>query len=90
MLDLRMLKDMPSGCVFATGVLQDHRVHDLPVRWLAKRGDGFHDWAIYYGLADNPAWPGWRILQDGDKLLTGDIIRQIVPCDDESFEFYRY
>lgn len=90
MLTLQQLKNMPPDTIFATGVvanhpndiyLVNHRIGDEMV-WVAQRG-GYHDWAIYVN------WKGADPLQ-GNKILTQEYIKQLVPCDDEAFSMYRY
>lgn len=54
------LKKMPSGTIFAKGELPDSsdginmNSTGRMLRWIAKRGDGYWDWAIYCWWADNP------------------------------------
>jgi len=86
MLTLQMLKDMPSGTIFATGVTTDPRLYREEVKWLAKRGEGFHDWAIYYHLSNMSLD---AIEREGDKCFTKEVIKELVPCDDEAFKLYR-
>ena len=87
MLDKKMLEDMPSGTIFATGIRFDNRLYkDGEIRWIAKRG-GVYDWAIYYhhsGLSIEV------VSMTGDKCFTEEIIRDLVPCDDEAFALYRF
>lgn len=85
MLDKRMLDDMPAETVFATGIVLNERLHGAPVRWVAKRG-GIHDWAIYYHLANSPLD---FVSRCGDKVFTDEVIRALVPCDDEALALYR-
>ena len=55
MLTLEQLKEMPAGCAFATGTIENspegffvtREQQGRLIRWVAKRG-GIHDWAIYY------------------------------------------
>lgn len=56
------------------------------VRWVAKVGDGYHDWAIYYDHMDkNVEW----IKTHGVKIVNDELIRELVPCSDEAFNCYR-
>ena len=70
------------------------------VNWVAIRGS-YHDWAIYHSLDANLE-PGEyldgvvhllasndQIARSGAKLHTEAKIKELVPCDDEAFEFYR-
>lgn len=86
LLTLADLKAMPPDTIFATGITEDPRPYNEPVRWLAVRG-GIHDWAIYYHLPEKTI--EW-IRDHGDKCFTTPVIRELVPCDDEAFKMYRY
>ena len=84
-LTLETLKTMEPGKVFATGVTQDPRLYRDPVRWVAKRGR-IHDWAIYYHLeTSSTQW----IESHGDKCYTREVIKDLVPCDEEALKMYR-
>ena len=72
--------------VFAIGLIQDDRLYKEPVRWVAVRG-GYHDWCIYYHTADKTT--DW-IKRSGDKVRDESIIKDLVECDKEAFEMYRY
>jgi len=85
MLTKKMLMDMPPETTFATGIVQDPRLHQEPVRWAARRG-GIHDWAIYYHFAEQSL--GY-VLTSGDKVYSKDIIQSLVPCDAEALALYR-
>ena len=87
-----MLKEMPPNTIFATGVSMD-----LPeqlfiantgreLRWIAIRG-GVDDWAIYTHFSDRDI--NW-IKRFGDKVMSPEYIRMLVPCDNEAFKRYRY
>lgn len=86
LLTLQMLKDMEAGTIIGTGVVFNARIHNGMIRWIAKRGDGFHDWAIYY---HNQNHTPEYILSNGDKLTSEANIRQLIPCDQEAFGLYR-
>ena len=87
MLDKKMLEDMPPHTIFATGEIQDDRlVRDIPLRWIAIRG-GIYDWAIYYHHSNMSLD---TIAQSGDKCFTKEVIKELVPCDDEAYELYRF
>lgn len=74
------------GRIFATGVVNEPVLHTQPVRWIAKVGDGFHDWAIYY---HNESETIGYIKAYGNKVTTDGIIRKLVPCTDEALNCYR-
>ena len=86
MLTLKMLKDMPPATVFATGVINDPRIYKESVRWVAKRG-GIHDWAIYY---HHERYSQDYVMENGDKMITKEVIKELVPCDDEAYSMYRF
>ena len=57
------------------------------LRWLAVKGRGYDDWAIYCGWEDM-SWE--EIRGNGDKITTKEYIQRCVPCDDDVFKRYRY
>ena len=62
--------------------------------WVAVRG-GIHDWAIYTSLNNVSlvviaALDKEEIAKYGQKLFDRKKIRELVPCDDEAFNMYRY
>ena len=92
MLDEQMLSTMPPETIFATGTAKDEpdglfmaRTGRL-LRWLAVRGHGPSDWAIYCHFAENAV--DW-IRRHGDKVGDPEHIRSLVPCDDEALAPYR-
>ena len=94
MLTLSQLKAMPEGTVFATGIVKNNpegifATTDYPdreIRWGAKRGN-IHDWTIYYYWADMPLY---YVIDSGDKLTSTQLIKKLVPCDEEAFNWYRF
>ena len=86
LLNFTTLKEMAPGKVFAEGQVKDARIYNTEIRWLAKRGEGYHDWAIYYHTPDKSLI---YIEQYGDKIFTADMIRELVPCTDEAYALYR-
>jgi len=89
------LQALPSGEVFATGELPnspegiymttDHV--DQLLRWVAKKGWGYSDWAIYCHWAEihDVEW----IKEHGDKVTSKINIQRCVPCTEEMFKHYR-
>lgn len=75
------------GVVFASGVTQNNLLWLEPVRWIAKVGGGFHDWAIYYHHSYKSID---YVITNGDKVTTESVIRSLVPCSDEAFKLYRF
>lgn len=94
MLTLEQLKAMPPYCAFATGTIENSpegfyvttESQGKLIRWVAKRGQ-IHDWTIYYYWSD---WDVQRILDNGDKVLNSEVIKRMVPCNDEAFKMYRF
>jgi len=80
------LKDMKPGEIIATGVGTYDDVVNCEIMWVAKRGDGYHDWAIYYLQSYQSIY---KIITEGDKMFTNSVIKRLVPCDDEAFNLYR-
>lgn len=93
MLTKEEFDKLPLGEVFATGVLpnSDDGIFMTrdggELRWVAKKGWGGHDWALYCHWADKSV----EYIRDyGDKVMTEKYIRRCVPCTDEIFKAYRY
>ena len=90
MLTVDMLKKMEPG-VFAKGEAVDSPLginmtgSGRQLRWVAVRG-GIHDWTIYCHWAFN-TWD--YIEKQGDKVFSEDIVKRIVPCDEEAYKMYR-
>lgn len=72
--------------IFARGFGTHPRVRTEPIRWVAVRGGGYHDWAIYRGPLE---WDEDMIRRQGDKIMSDDVIRYLVPCDDAALQNYR-
>ena len=93
MLTLQKLKDMEDGKIFRSGMTPDNYtgVH-IPgtgamLRWIAKRGDEYHDWCIYISLT---LLDDMQIAMHGDKVHNPKKIKNLIECDDESFKMYRH
>ena len=85
-LTIEKLKEMNPG-IFKTGVTRDDTIErGTKLKWVAVRG-GIHDWAIYYDKAE---MSDEYVRDRGDKFTNKDTIRQLVPCDEEAFDMYRY
>ena len=92
MLTVEMLKAMPAGTIFASGLTTDNadglnmNNSGKFVKWVACRG-GIHDWAIYccLGVESN------QYIKDfGDKVHSERHIKNLVLCDKEAFKMYRH
>ena len=84
-LTILKLKELKPG-MFASGVTTNPRLHKDPVRWVAVRGD-IHDWTIYYHHAHHSEQ---FVCRSGDKCFTTEVIKELVPCDEEAFGMYRF
>lgn len=104
MLTLEQLKAMPPGTCFAEGITTNDPqgyfvTREHPSRkmyWIAKRGE-IPDWTIYCGWAeyqpgDSPFAPIGKemILRTGDKVTNRDVIRKLVPANEDAFKMYRF
>lgn len=86
MLTIEKLELMENGLVFAKGIVNNPHLYKDKVRWIAKRGGGPQDWAIYYHLTDKSYS---YIESNGDKCFTELVIKDLVPCNDEAYRAYR-
>ena len=91
MLTIDDLKTMLPG-IFSHGTMLDNPlgIHmtgsGRMLRWVACRGVGYHNWAIYCHHEEHD----WGIVaSNGDKVHADATIRRLVPCTDEAFEIYR-
>ena len=84
-LTVEQLKQMNPG-IFASGSIFEPRLAKEYLKWVAVRGQ-IHDWAIYYHREEKSI----EFVRDyGDKCFTKEVIKELVPCDDEAFKMYRY
>jgi len=86
MITVGQLKEMKDGQRFATGVGTYPELHREEIRWVAVRGKGYFDWCIYYHFSFKKVE---YITQSGDKIFSEEIIKRLVPCDDEAYGLYR-
>lgn len=86
MLTTEVLKDMNPGKRFATGIGTYPELHSIEIRWVAVRGEGMHDWCIYYHKSSKDIDTVSRV---GDKMFTESVIKRLIPCDDEAYSLYR-
>jgi len=87
LLTLSSLKLINEESIFRSGVTNDMRLYHEAVSWVAVKGSGNNDWAIYYHHAN---FSNDEIAQIGEKVAIEAIIKKLVPCDDEAFKQYRY
>lgn len=81
-ITLQMLKDMAPGTIFASGEM----MYEGRNKWIATRGMGAPDWAIYY---DKPYKTDGEIQRMGVKLFDMAKVKELVNCDEEAFGMYR-
>jgi len=94
MLTLEDLKSMPPGTVFAHGEIENSMdglymtssCIGRMMLWVAKRGD-YHDWVVYAHWAD---YGIDFVINSGDKVITAENIKKLVPCNDAAFKMYRH
>jgi hypothetical protein len=86
MLTEQKLKEMKDGQIISFGEGNYPLLDVEKIRWIAVRGKGFHDWAIYY---DSPEKTFEEIIKFGAKCFTSEMIKILVPCDQSAFELYR-
>lgn len=86
-LTLQRLKDMESDTIFDSGISTTLNLinSNESLRWVAVRG-GYHDWSIF---AHKEKMSKENIADQGDKISSLDIVRRLVPCDNEALEMYR-
>lgn len=97
MLTVEKLKAMQPKEIFAKGETTDDEkginiwTTWTKIHWVAVRGDGFHDWAVYIRGSWNWLWIGdysKSIAATWDKCPKSQI-RKILEVDDEAFALYR-
>ena len=83
-LTLEKLKTMEYHDVICAGTI--NLLVEGKCNWIAIKGGGI-DWAIYF---DKNTKSFEDIMKTGNKLFTKELIRELVDCDDEVFETYRW
>jgi hypothetical protein len=86
-LSVENLKEIAPDSIFTTGTGLYPELFSRPVRWVAVRGAGFHDWAIYYHHEHTPAE---EVKNIGDKCTSPSVIKRLVPCSEAAFSLYRF
>ena len=87
----KMLEKMKPG-IFAFGTIDNDQTGCFmnddggTLRWVAVRGTGPCDWAIYVGKEEETIED---IRKTGDKVHTHKYIKRMVPCTEEAIEKYR-
>jgi len=87
------LELLKGGATIATGTAPDTPEginmanSGMMLRWVATRGKGAPDWAIYCHLSHH----GEQWIKDhGNKVRNEETIKRLVPCTDRAFKSYRY
>ena len=96
MLTKQKLIEMNPWEIFVDGSTQDNPEGiniwntGKPIYFVAVRGDGFHDWAVYMRGHWNDYLPlhAPLIANQWDKCPKR-YIKNIIDCDDEALELYR-
>lgn len=99
------LIQMRPGFIFASGdipndaedgILMDTFEEYQALRWIASRGEGYHDWAIYISQAESTnigdgvyTIPDEWIRKNGIKLSSEANIKKLIPCSDAAYALYR-
>lgn len=95
MLTKELLDKLPDEMIFAMGLTIDGPGYcnvantGKLIKWVAYR-NSIGNWAVY---VDNPYSPQLSyegVARVGDKVHNAVHIRELVPCDDEAFKFYRH
>ena len=85
-LTVKQLEEMQPG-IFAKG--ETYEDNGDTIHWVAVRG-GIADWAVYYSYETGEV-VDWDWIKDyGNKVITKEWIRELVPCTNEAFRKYRY
>lgn len=94
-LTIEKLESIRNGEIIAQGVVsnspkgvfitQEYKGREL--LWVAKKGHGYNDWAIYIHWAD---YGLDYVLTNGDKVMNPSNIQKLVPCSKEVLAKYRY
>ena len=95
-MTLEELAQFNPGTIFAQGLainiptglwMESNSEHyGKELQWVAKKGHGYNDWAIYCH------WKGHSIQyvsENGQKVTSVENIRKLVPCDDAMLAKYR-
>lgn len=85
MLTKELLNSLEPGTVIAAGPDNNQILSDFtPIRWIAVKRPN-DTWGIYYGEIRTPES---EILKNGDKVYDTEIIKKLVPCDEEALLMY--
>jgi hypothetical protein len=87
LLTLNVLKSIPAGRIFHVVITQLQ--YELPgqmAKFVAVKGAGLNDWAIYFGRGDDATE---HVRRHGNKVSTTEFIQHICPCDQEALNLYR-
>lgn len=78
---------LDNGSIFAVASGIFPELQSFPVKVVAKKGNGGHDWAVYYGFLN---YSLEQIARTGDKLYDTENIKRIFPdIADEVINLYR-
>lgn len=83
-------KQIPPGQVVRIVITEHEKVQFGKLgslMFVVKKGYGRDDWCIYYHLEERGLD---YIKRQGDKLTSKQAIMDIFPCDEETFNRYRF
>lgn len=92
MITLEIFKKLPNSQPFLIGLtIDDYTGVNLNGtgelrKFVAQKGD-VDDWALYLGLPD---WSYERVMEMGFKIYDKKNIMNVVNCEDEVLNLYRY
>ena len=86
-LTLKQLKEMKPDITMGTGTGTYPELHKQEIRWVAVRGEGYHDWTIYYHLTDKSVE---FVKSNGDKCFSESVIKRLIPCTHGAYSMYRF
>lgn len=92
MITLDVFKKLPNSQPFLMGLtIDDHTGVNLDGtgqlrKFVAKKGQ-VDDWALYLGL---PEWDYDKVMDMGSKIYDKKNITNVINCDEEVLNLYRY
>lgn len=93
-LTVERLSQIEPGRVFAQGTAFNNEEGlfmtanwpDKLLKWVAVKGEGYDDWAIYCDFAP---CTNFQIKQTGQKVTNKENILKLVPSTEEAYKLYR-
>ena len=85
-LTINDLKEAAPGSILRTGRGLYPSITHGRIKWVAVRGRGFHDWAIYYDRVDQDEYD---IATRGDKIYDLQIAGILAGATPAALRLYR-